>query len=104
MRRARLPTTRSVASAGRACTTGATSLVPLRRCDERRRHERPDEQRQNTRQRREGDRPVKVAVLMGSPNDMDKMKPAADILERFGIEADVRVLSAHRNPDQVVEL
>ncbi|MBI2798326.1 5-(carboxyamino)imidazole ribonucleotide mutase [Candidatus Saccharibacteria bacterium] len=46
----------------------------------------------------------KVAVLMGSPNDMDKMKPAADTLERFGLEADVRVLSAHRNPDQVVEL
>ena len=40
----------------------------------------------------------KVAILMGSPNDMDKMQPAADTLERFGIEADVRVLSAHRNP------
>ena len=32
------------------------------------------------------------------------MKPASDTLERFGIEADVRVLSAHRNPTQVVEL
>ncbi|MBI2706339.1 MAG: 5-(carboxyamino)imidazole ribonucleotide mutase [Actinobacteria bacterium] len=41
---------------------------------------------------------------MGSPNDMDTMKPAADTLERFGIEADVRVLSAHRNPEQVVAL
>jgi 5-(carboxyamino)imidazole ribonucleotide mutase len=47
---------------------------------------------------------VKVAVLMGSPNDRDKMAPAADTLARFGIEADVRVLSAHRNPDRVVEL
>jgi 5-(carboxyamino)imidazole ribonucleotide mutase len=47
---------------------------------------------------------VKVAVLMGSPRDMDKMTPAAETLERFGLEADVRVLSAHRNPDQVVEL
>jgi 5-(carboxyamino)imidazole ribonucleotide mutase len=47
---------------------------------------------------------VKVAVLMGSASDKDKMAPAADTLARFGIEADVRVLSAHRNPDQVVEL
>ena len=46
----------------------------------------------------------KVAVLMGSPRDGDKMAPAAETLERFGIEADVRVLSAHRNPAQVVEL
>jgi hypothetical protein len=35
---------------------------------------------------------------MGSPNDMDMMKPAAEMLERFGIEADVRVHSAHRTP------
>jgi 5-(carboxyamino)imidazole ribonucleotide mutase len=41
---------------------------------------------------------------MGSPNDKDKMAPAAETLARFGIEADVRVLSAHRNPHQVVEL
>lgn len=48
--------------------------------------------------------PRKVAVLMGSPRDQDKMAPAKEILDRFGLEADVRVLSAHRNPDQVVEL
>jgi 5-(carboxyamino)imidazole ribonucleotide mutase len=46
----------------------------------------------------------KVAVLMGSPNDRDKMQPAVDGLERFGIEADVRVLSAHRTPAKVAEL
>jgi len=46
----------------------------------------------------------KVAVLMGSANDRDKMQPTADTLERFGIEADVRVLSAHRNPQAVAEL
>jgi 5-(carboxyamino)imidazole ribonucleotide mutase len=40
---------------------------------------------------------------MGSPNDRDKMQPAADTLEKFGIEADVRVLSAHRNPAGVAE-
>ena len=46
---------------------------------------------------------MKVAVLMGSPNDKDKMQPAADTLARFGIEADVRVMSAHRSPKLVAE-
>lgn len=46
----------------------------------------------------------KVAVLMGSPNDRDKMQPAVDMLERFGVEADVRVLSAHRTPAKVTAL
>ena len=40
----------------------------------------------------------KVAILMGSPNDGDKMAPAAATLERYGIETDVRVMSAHRSP------
>ncbi|MBI2708270.1 MAG: 5-(carboxyamino)imidazole ribonucleotide mutase [Actinobacteria bacterium] len=47
---------------------------------------------------------AKVAVLMGSPNDRQKMQPAVDTLERFGVEADVRVLSAHRTPAAVAEL
>jgi 5-(carboxyamino)imidazole ribonucleotide mutase len=47
---------------------------------------------------------AKVAILMGSANDRDKMQPAADMLERFGIEPDVRVLSAHRTPAKVAEL
>ena len=47
---------------------------------------------------------MKVAVLMGSPNDGEKMAPAAETLARFGLEADVRVLSAHRTPDKVADL
>ena len=47
---------------------------------------------------------MKVGVLMGSPRDGDKMAPAAETLERFGLEADVRVLSPHRNPAEVVDL
>lgn len=47
---------------------------------------------------------MKVAVLMGSESDKDKMAPAADTLAKFGIEADVRVLSAHRTPAKVAEL
>lgn len=46
----------------------------------------------------------KVAILMGSASDRDKMAPAAETLARYGIEADVRVLSAHRSPAQVAEL
>ncbi len=46
----------------------------------------------------------KVAVLMGSASDMDKMQPAADTLAKFGLEADVRVKSAHRNPAEVTAL
>ena len=45
----------------------------------------------------------RVAILMGSPNDADKMAPAAATLERYGIEADVRVMSAHRSPAEVAE-
>lgn len=45
---------------------------------------------------------LKVAVLMGSPNDREKMAEAREMLERFGIEVDERVLSAHRTPEDVV--
>ncbi|MGE4566091.1 MAG: 5-(carboxyamino)imidazole ribonucleotide mutase [Acidimicrobiales bacterium] len=45
----------------------------------------------------------KVAILMGSPNDADKMAPATTTLERYNIEADVRVMSAHRSPALVSE-
>jgi|TARA_B100000959_G_scaffold280760_1_gene343238 5-(carboxyamino)imidazole ribonucleotide mutase len=51
----------------------------------------------------EVDMTAKVAILMGSPNDKDKMEPGAQTLERFGIEADVRVMSAHRSPTMVAE-
>ncbi|MDP9070796.1 MAG: 5-(carboxyamino)imidazole ribonucleotide mutase [Actinomycetota bacterium] len=44
---------------------------------------------------------MKVAVLMGSPNDREKMRGASEMLERFGIEVDEQVLSAHRNPTAV---
>ena len=47
---------------------------------------------------------VKVGVLMGSTSDAAKMAPAVETLRRFGIEADERVLSAHRTPDAVAEL
>ncbi len=44
---------------------------------------------------------MRVAVLMGSASDRDKMAPALAMLERFGVGATEHVLSAHRNPDEV---
>ena len=46
---------------------------------------------------------MKVAVLMGSPSDKDKMAPASKTLQEFGIEADERIMSAHRTPAVVAE-
>jgi 5-(carboxyamino)imidazole ribonucleotide mutase len=46
---------------------------------------------------------MKVAVLMGSSSDKDKMAPAAATLGEFGIEVDERVMSAHRTPAAVAE-
>jgi NCAIR mutase (PurE)-related protein len=48
--------------------------------------------------------PIKVGVLMGSPNDLPKMKGAVDMLRHFGLEPDVKVLSAHRQPHEVGEM
>jgi 5-(carboxyamino)imidazole ribonucleotide mutase len=47
---------------------------------------------------------VKVAILMGSPNDREKMAPAVKTLEEFGLDPDERVLSAHRTPEAVVQM
>lgn len=46
---------------------------------------------------------MKVAVLMGSPNDRDKMAGAVATLAEMGIEATEHVMSAHRTPAQVAE-
>jgi 5-(carboxyamino)imidazole ribonucleotide mutase len=40
-----------------------------------------------------------VGIAMGSASDLPTLKPAAEILERFGVEHELRVLSAHRTPD-----
>src|SRR5688572_21290825 len=46
---------------------------------------------------------MKVAVLMGSANDDGKMAGAKEMLERFGVEVEVHVMSAHRNPAAVAD-
>lgn len=44
---------------------------------------------------------MRVAILMGSPNDYEEMKPAEEALKRLGVETDVRVISAHRTPERL---
>ena len=44
---------------------------------------------------------MKVAILMGSPNDVLKMEAAAQMLDRFGIGHVTEVMSAHRTPAAV---
>ena len=41
----------------------------------------------------------KIAIIMGSNSDWPVMKNAADILEKFNISYEARVVSAHRTPD-----
>ena len=45
----------------------------------------------------------KVGILMGSKSDFDVVKPAVSVLKRFGVEVEVRVISAHRTPDEAHE-
>ena len=42
----------------------------------------------------------KVAILMGSKSDFGVVKPAVTILKSFGVETEVRVISAHRTPEE----
>ena len=44
-----------------------------------------------------------VGIVMGSKSDMETMEKAADELEERGILHEVRVMSAHREPDLVAE-
>jgi 5-(carboxyamino)imidazole ribonucleotide mutase len=53
------------------------------------------------RQRGEKMKTPKVAVIMGSDSDFDVVKKCLIALERFGIEFDVQVISAHRNPQKI---
>ena len=47
--------------------------------------------------------PPKVGVIMGSDSDLKVMDPAAEALAEFGISHEVRVMSAHRTPFDMLE-
>ncbi|MBF0197667.1 MAG: 5-(carboxyamino)imidazole ribonucleotide mutase [Planctomycetes bacterium] len=42
---------------------------------------------------------MSVVILMGSDSDLDQVRPCVQVLKDFGVEAKVRVLSAHRTPE-----
>ena len=44
---------------------------------------------------------MKIGIVMGSSSDWEVMKGAQEILSNFGIEHEVKVLSAHRTPHQL---
>ena len=44
-----------------------------------------------------------VAVVMGSKSDWEVMSHCSDTLDKLGVAHDVRVLSAHRTPDQLFD-
>lgn len=44
---------------------------------------------------------MKVGVVMGSSSDWGVMKGAVEILDSFGVENEVKVLSAHRTPHEL---
>ena len=46
---------------------------------------------------------AKVGIVMGSDSDMPVMAKAADILEQLGISYEMRIISAHREPDEFFE-
>ena len=43
---------------------------------------------------------AQVGIVMGSDSDMPIMKKAADVLEELGISFDMRIISAHREPQE----
>lgn len=44
-----------------------------------------------------------VGIIMGSDSDLTVMKEAAVVLENFGIEYELKIVSAHRTPELMAE-
>ena len=45
----------------------------------------------------------KVGIIMGSKSDLSIMKEAIDILNEFGIDNEVEIVSAHRTPEKMMD-
>lgn len=45
-----------------------------------------------------------ILILMGSDSDLTVMKPAIEMLEKFGVDFDITVSSAHRSPERTKRL
>ncbi len=46
---------------------------------------------------------AKVSIVMGSDSDMPVMSKAAEVLDAFGVSYEMRIISAHREPDTFFE-
>lgn len=46
---------------------------------------------------------VLVGIIMGSDSDLPEMKEAADMLEEFGIDYEISIVSAHRTPKRMFQ-
>ena len=46
---------------------------------------------------------AQVGIVMGSDSDMPVMAKAADVLEALGISYEMRIISAHREPEVFFE-
>ncbi|HOP73851.1 MAG TPA: 5-(carboxyamino)imidazole ribonucleotide mutase [Bacillota bacterium] len=44
-----------------------------------------------------------VGIVMGSDSDLGVMKQAAEVLEQFGVDYELTVISAHRSPKRAIE-
>ena len=45
----------------------------------------------------------RVGIIMGSKSDMDTMQKAGDVLADNGVDYEIRVMSAHRDPEMVAD-
>jgi 5-(carboxyamino)imidazole ribonucleotide mutase len=46
---------------------------------------------------------AQVGIVMGSDSDLPVMEKAGSVLERFGVDYEIEVMSAHRAPDRVTQ-
>lgn len=44
-----------------------------------------------------------IGIIMGSDSDLPTMQAAADICEEFGVPYEMKIVSAHRTPDDMAE-
>ena len=47
---------------------------------------------------------MKAVIIMGSPKDLDYGKKVAENLSFFGIQSELRIASAHKTPEKVLEI
>ncbi|MCL2415807.1 MAG: AIR carboxylase family protein, partial [Defluviitaleaceae bacterium] len=44
---------------------------------------------------------MKIGIIMGSDSDLPVMSEAAKILDNFGVDYELTIVSAHRTPDRM---